>query len=308
MTINEHAVEFAGKPVVDWEPDTVLADPEGTAYRITLSYEEAQAGTQWTDKLARFLEDPASRRVTALVVGAWGEVATGDTSARVVESLVAAREQLPRLRSLFLGDVISEESEISWIAQSDVSPLFGAYPDLEHFSVRGGNGLLLGTPRHAHLKSLIVESGGLGRGVVQQLGAAQLPELEHLELWLGVDDYGGNTTAADLAPIFSGALFPKLRYLGLRDSEIADAIAAGIAQAPILERIRILDLSMGTLGDEGAAALLASPAVRRLVKLDLHYHFCSGEMMERLQALGIEVDLSDEQDEEDDERYVAVSE
>jgi hypothetical protein len=308
VTINEHAVEFGGKPVVDWEPDTVLADPEGTAYRITLSYEESESGAQWTDKLARFLEDPAAGRITALVVGAWGEVATGDTSARVVEALVAAREQLPRLRALFLGDVISEESEISWIAQSDVSPLFGAYPDLEHFRVRGGNGLSLGTPRHAHLKSLIVESGGLDRGVVQQLSAAQLPELEHLELWLGVDDYGGNTTVADLAPIFSGALFPKLRYLGLRDSEIADAIAAGIAQAPILERIRILDLSMGTLGDEGAAALLASPAVRRLEKLDLHYHFCSGEMMERLQALGIEVDVSDEQDEEDDERYVAVSE
>ncbi len=78
MTINEHATDFAGLPVADWEPEASLADPEGTAYRITLSYDEEEKGAQWTDKLARFLEDPAVGRVKALVVGTWGEVATGD--------------------------------------------------------------------------------------------------------------------------------------------------------------------------------------------------------------------------------------
>ncbi len=308
MTINEHATDFAGLPVADWEPEASLADPEGTAYRITLSYDEEEKGAQWTDKLARFLEDPAVGRVKALVVGTWGEVATGDSSARVVEALVAARDQLPHLRAIFLGDITVEESEISWIQQSDVSPVFGAFPDLEHFRVRGGNGLALGAPRHDHLKSLIVESGGLDRSIVQQVCAAQLPALEHLELWLGDENYGATTRVEDLAPILSGTLFPNLRYLGLRDSEITDEIAAALAQSPILERIRVLDLSLGTLGDEGAAALLANPALRRLEKLDLHHHYCSDEVMAQLQALGIDVDLSDEQDEDDGERYVAVSE
>ena len=229
-----------------------------------------------------------------------------------MEALVAAREQLPNLKAIFLGDIISEENEISWINQSDVSPLFDAYPLLERFAVRGGTGLVFGSLRHAHLKSLVIQSGGLDAGVVRAVSAAHLPELEHLELWLGVEAYGGNVTVDDLAPLLSGALFPKLSYLGLRDSEIADAIAAAVARAPVLERIRVLDLSLGTLTDEGAAALLASPAVARLEKLDLHHHFCSEAMMEKLRGLGIEVDVSQRQEEEEYDgerwRYVAVSE
>jgi hypothetical protein len=79
----------------------------------------------------------------------------------------------------------------------------------------------------------------------------------------------------------------------------------------LLAHLRILDLSLGTLDDAGAAALLASPVVERLAKLDMH-HYCSPEMVKRLQSLGIEVDASEPQ--EDDEydgeryRYVAVAE
>jgi len=230
----------------------------------------------------------------------------------VVEALVAARDRLPNLRAIFLGDVISEECEISWIRQSDVSPLFAAYPQLEHFCVRGAEGLSLGSLKHDRLKSLTIQSGGLGANVVREVAAAELPELEHLELWLGEDNYGGNATVADLAPILDGALFPKLNYLGLCDSEFADEIARAVAAAPVVERIRVLDLSMGTMGDEGASALLASPAILRLEKLDVHHHFCSEGMTAKLQSLGIEVDASERQEPEKDGdevwRYVAVSE
>ncbi len=314
MTISEHLTQFAGKPVADWEPDSPLADPEGTLYRLSLSYEEADAGTRWIDTFARLLDDPVAGRLRGLVVGIWFNLTqeTDATSEPVVEALVAAREQLPNLTTLFLGDIIVEESEISWINQSDVSPLFDAYPRLEHFGVRGGDGLVLGRLRHERLRSLVVETGGLDVSVVRDICAAELPALEHLELWLGDEYYGANTTVDDLAPILSGTLFPKLRYLGLRDSEIADEIAAAVATAPVLERLRVLDLSLGTLGDEGAAALLAAPAVARLEKLDIHHHYCSDEMVAQLTALGIEVDVSERQTEEDYDgeryRYVAVSE
>jgi hypothetical protein len=112
--------------------------------------------------------------------------------------------------------------------------------------------------------------------------------------------------------LLDGTRFPKLRHLGLRDSFIADDLAAMLARSPILERIRVLDLSLGALTDAGAQALLDSPAVARLEKLDLHHHFCSDEMVMRLKRLGIDVDVSDPQSPDDwdrfEGRYVSVAE
>ena len=313
MSIYDHATEFAGMPVKEWEPRQAMADPSGTAYRIAISYEEANAGKTWEQKFAAFLSEPAASRAAGIVVGLWGDTSGPlSGSEAVVKALVAARRQLPNLKALFIGDIIGEEFEISWIEQTDVSPIFAAYPELEHFRVRGGNGLRLGTLNHDRLKSLIIETGGLDASVVRDITSSKLPELEHLELWLGDDGYGATTEIVDLAPIFSGKLFPKLTYLGLRDSELTDAIAVMVSHSPVLENLRVLDLSLGTLSDDGAAALLASPGVARLEFLDIHHHFCSDEMVMKLKGLRIKVDTSDqaEANEYDGEshRYVAVSE
>lgn len=316
MSIYQHATEFAGKPVWQWQPGKKLYKPAEANYRISISYDEQEAGTQWEERFAEFLEDPLVGEVTGLVIGQWGEstsIATGELSSEVVvETLVAARERLPKLRAIFLGDIISEECEISWLRQSDVGPLFAAYPELEYFCVRGGEGLGLGRLAHARLKSLIVQSGGLGANVVREVAGAQLPELEHLELWLGTDHYGADATPQDLQPILSGQRFPRLRYLGLRDSYIADEIAQALVAAPILERIEVLDLSLGVLSDVGAAALLKCPALKRLKKLDIHHHYCTAKMVEQLRALVADLDASEAQDldgdEDEDDRYVAVGE
>jgi predicted DNA-binding WGR domain protein len=280
--------------------------------RLALSYDDSEAGRSFSDLLADFLDQPGVEEVPGLVVGAWNydEMVSG-SSEPVVEALVAARDRLPNLQALFLGDITYEECEISWIRQSDVSPLLAAYPRLEHFRVRGGTGLSLGRLKHKHLKSLVVESGGLPAAVVREVGAAQLPELEHLELWLGEEHYGGDATADDLKPILAGKHFPKLRYLGLRDSHIADAVAQAVARSPILERVRVLDLSLGNLSDAGAEALAASPAVAQLEKLDIHHHFVSAPVVKKLKALGITVDASDHQEPYDSDpahRFIAVSE
>jgi hypothetical protein len=311
MAIYEHATQFAAQPVVDWDP--AQPNPDATTYRISLSYDAAEEGELWLDRFAAFLDTVRTDTLAGLVIGAWEDMFEADgASAAIVEALVVARDRLPNLRAIFFGDIISEECEISWIQQTDISPLFAAYPHLEHFCVRGSSGLQLGALHHTNLKSLVIQSGGLDVGIVRAVVNAELPNLEHLELWLGTDSYGANTTVADLEPLLSGAQFPTLGYLGLRDSDIADQIAVPLAQAPILARIRILDLSLGTLGDEGAAALLASPAVANLAKLDIHHHYCSDEMVARLTRLGIEVDAS-EQEQPDEyggefHRYVAVGE
>ena len=201
---------------------------------------------------------------------------------------------------------------MSWINQGDVSPLWAAFPKLEHFRIRGSNGLNLGALEHANLKSLVIECGGLPVSVIHEITASTLPALEHLELYLGTDSYGWDGSVADLQPILSGNLFPKLTYLGLRNAEIADDVAAAVAQAAIVERIKVLDLSLGALTDTGAKALLESSAILKLEKLDLHHHFMSSEVAAQLKALPIDVDVSEQLQEDrygdDVYRYIAVSE
>jgi hypothetical protein len=117
VAIYDYMQEFAGKAVMEWDPEQGIRDPETTIYRLGLSYDEASGGTVWTDRLASLLADPAARRLEGLVVGMWFDDAQAPDD--VVEALVAARDQLPSLKALFIGDITMEESEISWIEQGD---------------------------------------------------------------------------------------------------------------------------------------------------------------------------------------------
>ena len=313
MAIEEYTEHFVGYPIVLWEAKSGIAAPHKTLYRLALTYEEQDKHKMtWTNKFEQFLNDPNAAQAIGLVVGDWGLLSGMQDSTEVVAAISAAKDRLPNLKVLFLGDVTYEECEISWIEHGDISALFSAYSQLEHFCVRGAEKLSFGQLQHDQLKTLIVQSGGLGVNVINEILNAQLPNLEHLELWLGIDDYGGNATVNDLQPLLDGKLFPKLTYLGLRDSEIADDLAKAIAHAPILSRLKTLDLSLGTLGDDGAEALLASSLILHLKKLDLHHHFCSEAVVDRLKQLRVNVDASDPRKEEtyNDEswRYVAVSE
>ena len=336
MSIYEHLKKFAGLSVrewgggVDWsaaagaeaesdDGDTPavkfppIRSPEKSAFRISLDYEEEEAGVTWHQKFDRFLAQKNADRVAGLVVGLWSPDDSSASSAAVVKAVAKAARKLPNLRAIFLGDITSEETEISWITQSDVGPLLAAYPLLEHLGVRGGTKLRFQVPRHERLKSLVVESGGLSRKFVHGVFQAELPALERLELWLGTENYGADTTPEDLAPLLGGTRFPKLKHLGLRDSEIADDVAAVLASAPVLKKLKTLDLSLGTLSDAGARALINSKLVKKLERLDLHHHYCSPAVVKQLKALGPKVDVSKVQEPDDwgdgeAHRFVAVGE
>ena len=314
--ISEHVETFADLPVRDYDPSGGINDPMGTAQRLSIDYDAAEGGATFDSLLGRFLDDPAARDVKALVVGAWGsemyEGGGGGGSAPIVAALAGAAARLPKLRALFLGDIISEECEISWINQSDVAPLLEAYPDLEHFRVRGGTGLAFSSKGHPALRTLEIEAGGLPAEVVRSVAAADLPRLERLELWLGTDDYGGDSSPDDLAPILSGAAFPALSHLGLRNCDYADALAAALAEASILRRLETLDLSLGTLGDEGALALIRGGSIGTLKRLDIHHHYVTDEVLDGLMASGVGLNADDRQEAEaydgESHRYVAVGE
>jgi hypothetical protein len=311
MVNGTHVTSFANRNVETFNPEVGISDPVGTAYVLRVEWDEINVDI--TKNLELLLQDPQANQLEALVIGPWTQEMYECSSSIVVNALVAAKDQLTSLKAVFLGDITYDESEISWINQSDMSPLLAAYPNLEVLQVRGGEGLAFNSLHHEQLKTLIVQTGGLSRNTIAQIFAGNLPALEHLELWLGSDYYGGDSSVDDLRPLLSGNLFRKLTYLGLCNSKYSDDIAQAIVQAPIIERIKVLDLSLGTLGDEGAEALLNCPAVKQLNTLNVAENFLSDEMIERLKQLNVEV-IADEQKEEEDEeedeykRYCSVSE
>ncbi|PJE99709.1 cytoplasmic protein [Streptomyces carminius] len=314
-----HLSELHGLPVHDFAPDAPAGDlpPAGSvAWRLSFNpYVDDGPKGGFEGLWRMFTETVDTAAVRALVIGQWGEVSEYGPDF-VVEMLTSDTERFPSLEAVFIGDVTFEEAEISWIEQSDVTPVLEAYPRLREFGVRGGTGLVFRPVRHEHLRTLRFESGGLPGGVVRGVAASDLPALEELELWLGVTDYGGDATVADLAPILTGERLPALRSLGLTDSELQDEIAAAVASAPVVARLHTLDLSMGTLTDTGAEALLSGQPLTHLTKLDLSHHFLSDAMMarirEELEGAGVDVDLSDQEKPEEHNgetwRYVAVSE
>ncbi|MEH1014024.1 STM4015 family protein [Micromonospora sp. CPCC 206060] len=294
MAIYSHLSTFAGLPVTPFTPGGALPDdPAAVAWRLEVDDFDAPP-EEFAELFAAFLEQVPAHTVRALVIGEWG---TAYEQPPPVELLARAAGRLTGLRAVFLADLVGEQCEISWINQDDVTPLLTAYPQLGVLRIRGAQGLRLEPLRHDGLRELAVESGGLPAGVVRAIGGCDLPALTHLELWLGVDDYGGDVTVDDLAGILDGQGLPALRYLGLRNATIADSVAAAVGAAPVVPRLAVLDLSMGTLTDDGAAALLAGQPLTHLDRLDLHHHFLSPEQGQRItgQLPGVEVDLSEAQ-------------
>ncbi|MEU8826930.1 STM4015 family protein [Streptomyces sp. NPDC048636] len=307
--------ELHGLPAFDFPPDEqeALPAPDSVAWRICANpYDDADEA--YGPLFQRFLDTVDVSRVRALITSAWGEY--GDDSSFVIAPLVAAKDRFTSLEALFIGDIEPEEQEISWIRQSDVTPLLHAFPRLVELGVRGGTELEFPPVTHERLRTLRFETGGLPGEVVRGVGGSTLPALEHLEMWLGVDEYGGDAGAADLAPLLTGGRFPALRHLGLQNSEIQDEIAAAVAAAPLVAQLTSLDLSMGVLTDTGGQALLEGQPLTHLSRLNLDHNFFSPSMAQRLrdalEPSGVTVELDERGDEDHDGdeiyRYTAVAE
>ncbi|MEH1940445.1 MAG: STM4015 family protein [Nostoc sp.] len=303
--------QFANRQVVEFDANVGLVEPVNNAYAIRCEHDDEEEEDLPT-KFNRLIQKPNAEKLEALIFGLWGE-AYGRDSSSIVEVLVDAKQGLNNLKAVFIGDIAPDECEISWIRQSDISPILKAYPKLEILQVRGGDGLQFSPPiRHNHLKALIVETGGLSRDTVAQICQMNLPALEHLELWFGSEDYGGNCWLEDLNPIIFEEKFPNLTYLGLRNSQFTDEIVSAIVGSPVIDYISVLDLSMGTLSDAGAEKLLNCSAINNLDILNISESFLSQGMIEKFSELDVRVLANNQKKEEYDSyihsRYCSVSE
>lgn len=308
-----YATIFANRQVEDFNIDVGIVDPVNIAYAFR--YDEywdycREEEPTLNLQLDTLLKDPQINRLEAIIFGKYIDVFDREQSEYLVWFLVNNKNKFNNLKAIFIGDIHYEELEISWIHQGNITPVLEAYPNLELLQIRAGEDLEDFTPiKHDNLRSLIIESSGIDKENIASICALKLPALEHLELWLGTDSYGGNSSVEDLSPILSGDLYPNLVYLGLRNSEYTDEIATALVDAPIMNSIEVLDLSMGTLTDEGAKKLLDLPSIERLKILNISENYLSDAIISQFKQLNIEV-LSDDQkpEEEDGDRYCSVTE
>lgn len=303
MTIDSYTALYRGKPVADFRMGDA-ADKGDVVYRLCQDYDSAESQVELLDSLLAQV-DP--RTLEALIIGPWSEAAS-DSPQGYLDRLVERRAELPALRALFVGEMTYEDCEMSWIIQGRYEALLAAYPLLESLRIRGTSEFALEPFEHTHLVELAIESGGLPSAVVDAIAKSTLPALKHLELWLGDENYGYDGNLATFQDLLAATGPERLHDLGLRNAENTDDLAAWLATQPWLASLHTLDLSLGTIGDAGAQALFESESVRGLKRLDLSHHYITKPWQDKLSTLPCQVVLDDPQDEDDGDRYVAVSE
>jgi hypothetical protein len=309
--INNSYDYFAGKKILTWEQGRPLPDPDKYAIRLSLyDYED-----DFNDYFSDFLKLEGIANIDTLLLGVWTEPCL-NTPDEAIKQLIDHRASLPKLSALFIGDIDEEDCMVSFMQQTNLSAIYEAFPALQTLKTRGTQGLSLGRLQLPQLHTLIMVSQSLDVDILDQISAAEIPQLSHLELWLGGSGYGyyDVITPEQLANFLTELhKFPKLTSLGLCNYEGSDELARVISETGLPPSVTRLDLSNGNLTDEGGRYLLeAAEMLKQLQSLDLHYHYLSDEMMEKFSKLPLQVDVREqvEVDENDSEvfRYIGLFE
>lgn len=288
---------FAGKAIREFKGSF----DANTAVKVFAPSYEPEASVP--EQLEQLAKSPDIAKLDTLVIGSWTDCYENSCE-KILDKLIELKGQLSGLRHLFIGDMDMEDCEMSWINQTDYSDFWAHFQALESFGVRGGQGLILGEINLPNLKNLVIETGGLNGDAIDDICNSDLPNLEHLELWLGTDEYGCTVKVEQLQPILEGK-FPNLEYLGLKNYDEQDALAKNLQGASVLGYIDILDISMGVLKDEGAEALYNNEALLNLQHLNCRHHFISNDWMEKLRTKFARqnINLDDQEDSDDGEWF-----
>lgn len=219
----QHMDVFAGLPVTEFgEPGRSVTSetaPGEVAWRLRVDRDRHLASESFGDHFDRFLATVDTSQVQALIVGCWSDV--GKVDAQMPRDLlVGAAGRFPKLRALFFGEHISEENEISWIPQVDITPLLRAFPGLEELWTRGGagvigEGLKLQPDTYPALRRLVMQSCGLPVKAVRGVAASEFPALD-LSM--------GTMTDRGAQALIDGQSLAHLRSLNLRRNYLNEAM------------------------------------------------------------------------------------
>lgn len=165
-------------------------------------------------------------------------------------------------------------------------------------------------------------STGLSAPFLANLFKAYLPNLNHLELFLGTSDQGGDFDPGMFKISFDfcvfiivlalleitllkkeeTGIFPSLTYLGLRNYEHINKITKAIFESAIAKRVSTIDISLGNLYDRGVKPFIEilekgiNSDFMCLEVLDLQHNYITKQMRQRLLELPIVVNCAPSED------------
>jgi len=295
--------------MINCDEFAITAPPENLLFAETKHYTHDCDGEMKDDeasikKIANgILNDPALPMLKHIRIGVFATM-WEDTLDKwytiLANYFITNKEKLQHIESLYIGDVGQCISEISWLHNGNYGELLKSLPNLKSFTMKGMPGKLAPEGEiftHPSLETLEIISGGLFKHIPETLKNSQLPKLQKLILYIGVDNYGLDFEIDKLAELAKSNLFPNLIYLGFVNSEEQDKIAKIILESDILHQLEFLDLSFGTLTDKGGEILLENAyKLLHLKQVKIEHHFLSDEMVEKLKLSQIKVCISDGQE------------
>ena len=255
-----------------------------------------------TEVVAPLLKHPSGRFIVELTINE-NDDPTDDTLDDIFT--VIAKHGMPTLRKLRIGDDISQ---ISWYRVGNLGKLWKAIPNLTHFDIEAG-AFTLGTIELPNLVHAVFRTGGLSKQAAKSIATATWPKIERLEVYFGDENYGGDCTPKDVAPLLDRTDLPKLTYLGVKNAEFQNDLVPYLAKSKLVKQLTTLDISEGILTDEAVDAFLAHADAFKHLVLDVSSTYLSKDALEKLKGVAKKLVADDMRDDDDPEyRYVCVGE
>lgn len=279
----------------------------GFIHAARMSYMEVW-NTRFKGRIAQVLEllldHPSGRFLTELALMYNTDVADHDQQELID---VLAKRAPKTLRKLVIGDDVDQ---ISWYRIGRLGKLWRAVPGLVELAIEGCE-FTLGTVELPALRRAMFKTGGLGAEAGMAIATAHWPRLEHLDVYYGDDQYGGECSMKQVQPLLDRTDLPALVHLGVKDAMFADEICVALPNARILPQLRTLDLSRGMMTDEGARVLAArAEAFAHLEQLDVSDNYLTKAGINAIKRIAkrVNTDIQKDDDGDPENRYVSIGE
>jgi uncharacterized protein (TIGR02996 family) len=279
----------------------------GFVYRLRLAYnayvdETFNDKTLAKDVLEPLLAHPSGKFLVEIAINENGEVADDDLQ-DIID--VLAKKAPPTLRLLHIGDNVDQ---ISWYKVGNLGKLWKAVPNLARLEIEAGE-FTLGTIELPNLTWARFKTGGLSKADAKSIAKAKWPKIEHLEVFYGDDNYGGDATVKDVAPLLDRTDLPKLKYLAVKNAMFQDELVPYLAKSRLVKQLETLDLSEGILTDDSLEAFKKYPNAWEHLVIDVSETYLTTKAQHELATLCQRVVTNDMRTDDDPEyRYVGTGE